>query len=78
MSRAGSAARTFGAFWWDFIVGDDWRIAAAVIAALAVTAALGAAGVSAWWVVPAVAAGIFVLSLRHATRPPRPDAPPTS
>ena len=23
--------RSFGAFWWDFIVGDDWRIAAGVV-----------------------------------------------
>jgi hypothetical protein len=25
----------FGRFWWDFIVGDDWRIAAGVLAVLA-------------------------------------------
>jgi hypothetical protein len=30
----------FGRFWWDFIVGDDWRIAAGVVAALAVGAIL--------------------------------------
>jgi hypothetical protein len=30
----------FGRFWWDFVVGDDWRIAAAVLAALAVGAIL--------------------------------------
>ena len=27
-------------FWWDFVVGDDWRIAAGVAAVLAVGAAL--------------------------------------
>ena len=32
----------FGRFWWDFIVGDDWRIAAAVTAVLAVGLALTA------------------------------------
>jgi hypothetical protein len=26
--------RGFGRFWFDFIVGDDWRIAAGVVAAL--------------------------------------------
>jgi hypothetical protein len=26
--------RGFGRFWFDFVVGDDWRIAAGVVAAL--------------------------------------------
>jgi hypothetical protein len=25
----------FGAFWYDFLIGDDWKIAAAVISVLA-------------------------------------------
>jgi hypothetical protein len=25
--------RAFGRFWWDFLVGDDWRIAAGVVGA---------------------------------------------
>lgn len=29
--------RAFGAFWYDFVVGDDWRVAVAVVAALAIT-----------------------------------------
>ena len=32
--------RSFGAFWYDFVVGDDWRGAAAVALALATTALL--------------------------------------
>jgi hypothetical protein len=24
------ALRTFGAFWWDFVVGDEWRLAVVV------------------------------------------------
>jgi hypothetical protein len=27
-------AKGFGRFWWDFIVGDDWRIAAGVLVVL--------------------------------------------
>lgn len=27
--------KSFGAFWYDFIVGDDWKIAVAVVLALA-------------------------------------------
>ncbi len=26
--------RAFGAFWYDFIIGDDWKIAVAVILSL--------------------------------------------
>jgi hypothetical protein len=33
-------ARGFARFWWDFIVGDDWRIAAGVVTALAAGALL--------------------------------------
>jgi hypothetical protein len=45
--------RGFAAFWYDFVVGDDWRGAAVVAAALAGTAALVSAGVDAWWLMPA-------------------------
>jgi hypothetical protein len=27
--------KSFGAFWYDFIIGDDWKIAAAVVFTLA-------------------------------------------
>ncbi|MDT5363639.1 MAG: hypothetical protein QOC69_5401, partial [Mycobacterium sp.] len=29
--------RAFGAFWYDFIIGDDWRVAVGVGVALAIT-----------------------------------------
>ena len=32
--------KALGYFWYDFIVGDDWKIAAYVIIALAVVSAL--------------------------------------
>jgi hypothetical protein len=32
--------RGFGRFWWDFIVGDDWRIAAGVVVVLTAGALL--------------------------------------
>jgi hypothetical protein len=32
----------FGRFWWDFVVGDDWRIAAGVLVALGLGALLTA------------------------------------
>ena len=30
------ALRAFGRFWYDFLIGDDWKIAAAVVSALVV------------------------------------------
>lgn len=60
--------RRFGMFWYDFVVGDDWRVAVAVVAALVVTAVLAAAGVPAWWVLPAAAVTILAVSLARAAR----------
>ncbi len=60
--------RRFGLFWYDFVVGDDWQVAVAVVAALVVTAVLAAAGVPAWWVLPAAAVAILAVSLTRAAR----------
>lgn len=58
--------RSFGRFWWNFIVGDDWRVAAGVAVALALTALLTREGVNAWWLLPAAVAVVLALSLRRA------------
>jgi hypothetical protein len=50
-----SAAAGFGEFFYRFIVGDDWRVAAGMLAALAATAILTANHVNAWWLVPLLA-----------------------
>jgi hypothetical protein len=60
--------RAFGRFWWDFVVGDDWRAAAGVVIAIGSTAALVAAGVDAWWLLPAAVAFVLCLSLRREVR----------
>jgi hypothetical protein len=41
---------------WDFVVGDDWRLALGVVLALGVTALAAGAGATAWWIMPAVIA----------------------
>jgi hypothetical protein len=63
-----SRLRAFGAFWWDFVVGDDWLVAAGVAVALAVTALLAHAGVSSWWLMPLAVALLLAASLYRATR----------
>jgi hypothetical protein len=69
--------RAFLRFWYDFVVGDDWRIAAAVVAALGVTAIVSATPFPSWWVLPAAVVVLLPLSLRaQARRPPSdPDGP---
>lgn len=42
----------FCRFWYDFVIGDDWRLAVAVVIALgATTIASGLTDVALWWVV---------------------------
>jgi hypothetical protein len=68
MTRAFSALRSFGLFWWDFVVGEDWRIAVGVVIGLAGTAALASRAVPAWWLLPMVVVGLLAMSLWRAAR----------
>jgi hypothetical protein len=58
-------AARFLRFWYDFIVGDDWSIAAGVVAALAITALLEHEGVPAWWLLPVAVVVVLAFSLWH-------------
>ena len=60
--------RAFGAFWYDFVVGDDWRVAIGVVLALTVTYAVSRTSVPAWWLVPAAVALLLPMSLWRAVR----------
>jgi hypothetical protein len=42
----------FGRFWWNFIVGDDWTVAAGVAVAIGLVAILVDHDVNAWWLLP--------------------------
>jgi hypothetical protein len=61
-----NALRNFLLGVWDFIVGDDWRTAVGVVAALGITALVAGAGVAAWWITPVAVLGLLALSLRRA------------
>jgi hypothetical protein len=61
-------ARAFLLAVWQFVVGDDWRTALGVVLALAVTALIANAGISAWWVMPVAVLGLLALSIRRAAR----------
>ena len=50
--------RAFGNFLYDFVIGDDWRIAAGVVVALAITALAAT-----WWILPVVVAVMLAVSV---------------
>ena len=56
----------FGRFWWNFVIGDDWLVAALVATAIGATAILAAADLAAWWLLPLAVPVILWLSLRRA------------
>ena len=65
MSRLHGLAR----FIWDFVIGDDWRIAAGVTLALGITAAVAGTSWSAWWILPLAVAVLLAGSVWRGVRP---------
>ena len=55
-------------FWYDFLIGDDWMIAAGVVLALGVSAGLARHQVNAWWVMLVTVVIMLVASLWRETR----------
>jgi hypothetical protein len=68
-----SAIGSFARFWWDFVVGDDWRVAAGIAVTLVATRFLVDRGVDAWWLTPIAVALLLAASLwrvgRRGSRP---------
>ena len=58
--------RAFADFWIDFVIGDDWTVAATVLVALLATWGLVLAGIPAWWLIPVAAVGSTAVSLHQA------------
>jgi hypothetical protein len=55
--------RSFALFWWNFVVGDDWRAALGLAIALGATYALAHEGVNAWWLLPIGVVVVLVASV---------------
>ena len=60
--------RSFGAFLYDFIVGDDWRSAVAVVVGRAATWEVSRQTSDSWWVVLVAVAVILPVSLWREVR----------
>ena len=59
-----SFLRNFVAFWYDFVVGDDWTVAAGVVVLLIVCGALAHLGLAATWMLMTLGvAAILTFSL---------------
>jgi hypothetical protein len=63
-----SRLRSFGRFWWDFVVGDDRRAAAGLAVALGLTWLLEHEDVSAWWLLPVAVVLVLADALRRESR----------
>ncbi len=67
MERIWSWLYAFGRFWYRFIIGDDWTLAATVGFGLVLTAVVNARGMVAWWLLPALVIVAVGISLRRAS-----------
>jgi hypothetical protein len=63
-----SRIRQFLQFLWDFVIGDDWRIAAAVAATLLLTLVLANNGATVWWILPVVVLVMLSVSVWGVAR----------
>ena len=63
-----SSLARFCRFWYDFVVGDDWLVAAGVVISLALTYGLSRTAVPTWWLVPLFLVLLLPLSLWRAAR----------
>ncbi len=68
ISAVAAKLRAFLAFWYDFVVGDDWRVAVGVVVALAAIYGVSHTSVAAWWIAPVAVVVLLSWSLLRVVR----------
>lgn len=63
-----SRLRAFAHFWYDLVIGDDWRIAVGVALALTLTWTVSRSTDGSWWVMPLAVVLILPISIWHLVR----------
>ncbi len=63
-----TSIRAFGDFWFDFLIGDDWRGTVGILLAFIATAMLNHSGVTCWWVLPVAVTALLPFNLMRVTR----------
>ena len=67
-ARAGARVMAFLRFWYDFVIGDDWKVAAGVVVALAVTYGISRTSAPVWWVLPVAVVLLLPYSIWKAIK----------
>jgi hypothetical protein len=68
MTAVGARVRAFLAFWYDFVVGDDRRVAVGVAVMLGLIYLVSRTSAAAWWIAPVAVTLLLGWSLARATR----------
>jgi hypothetical protein len=68
ISAVAAKLRAFLAFWYDFVVGDDWRVAVGVVVALGAIYGVSRTSVAAWWIAPVAVVVLLSWSLLRVVR----------
>jgi uncharacterized membrane protein len=63
-----SRVKSFGLFWYDFVIGDDWQIAAGVLLAFVIIFLLAPVSALSWIVGPIAVAVLLPYGIRRALR----------
>lgn len=64
--------KRFGQFWYEFVVGEDWRIAIGVVVALGVVSVAAHHGYNWWWLLPVAVVMLLAASVSRVIRRPGP------
>jgi hypothetical protein len=68
VSKVSQAVRDLALFIYDFVIGDDWTIAAGIAIAFGATYGLLQTSAPAWWLMPIAAVVVLAFSVVRANR----------